>query len=80
MNALHVIPRYYPFVGGSELYFQEISKRLVRDGHRVTVYTTDARDLEHLWARNKGRIEERHLPTMAFGCTVFPFVIFLWAV
>jgi glycosyltransferase involved in cell wall biosynthesis len=59
-NVLHVIPRYYPFVGGSELYLQEISQRLVRDGHRVTVYTTDAWDLEHLWARNKRRIEERH--------------------
>jgi len=60
MNVLHVIPRYYPFVGGSELYFQEISKRLAWDGHRVTVYTTDAWDLEHLWARNKRRIEEMH--------------------
>lgn len=60
MNVLHVIPRYYPFVGGSELYFQEVSQRLVRDCHRVTVYTTDAWDLEHLWARNKRRIEERH--------------------
>lgn len=60
MNVLHVIPRYYPFVGGSELYLQEISKRLVRDGHRVTVYATDAWDLEHLWARNKRRIEEKH--------------------
>lgn len=60
MNVLHVIPRYYPFVGGSELYFQEISERLVRDGHRVTVYTTDAWDLEHFWARNKRRIEKGH--------------------
>ena len=60
MNVLHVIPRYYPFVGGSELYLQEISKRLVRDGHRVTVYTTDAWDLEHFWAKNKRTIKERH--------------------
>lgn len=60
MNVLHVIPRYFPFVGGSELYFQEISERLVRDGHRVTVYSTDAWDLEHLWARNKRRVTERH--------------------
>jgi glycogen(starch) synthase len=60
MNVLHVIPRYYPFVGGSELYLQEISKRLVREGHRVTVYTTDAWDLEHFWTKNKRRIKERH--------------------
>lgn len=60
MNVIHVIPRYYPFVGGSELYLQEISQRLVRDGHRVTVYTTDAWALEHLWAKNRRRIEKSH--------------------
>jgi glycosyltransferase involved in cell wall biosynthesis len=60
MKVLHVVPRYYPFVGGAELHFQEISERLVRDGHRVTVYTTDAWDLEHFWAKNKERVEESH--------------------
>jgi len=46
MKVLHVNPRYYPYIGGSELYCQELSERLVQDGHQVTVFTTDAWDLE----------------------------------
>jgi glycosyltransferase involved in cell wall biosynthesis len=63
MNVLHLTHRYYPFVGGSELYCQEMSERLARDGHQVTVYTTDARDLEYLWDPAAARMEvasERH--------------------
>lgn len=53
MHALHVIQRYYPYTGGSELYFQEIGEALVREGHRVTVLTTDAWDLDHFWAAGR---------------------------
>lgn len=63
MNLLHVIHRYYPYFGGSEIYFQEIGERLAREGHRVSVYTTDAWDLEHFWAGGKRRVdtpEETH--------------------
>lgn len=56
MHFLHVIQRYYPYVGGSELYFQELSERFVQDGHRVTVLTTDAWDLDHFWARGRKTI------------------------
>ena len=49
MRVLHINARYYPYIGGSEIYCQEISERLVRDGHRVTVFTTDAWDLEYFW-------------------------------
>jgi glycogen synthase len=56
MHFLHVVHRYHPYVGGSESYVQDLSERLVRDGHRVTVATTDAWDLEHLWS------PARHLP------------------
>lgn len=58
MRILHVIQRYYPFAGGSEIYFQELSERLVADGHEVTVLATDAWDLDHFWAPNRRRIEE----------------------
>ncbi|MGI8588650.1 MAG: glycosyltransferase family 4 protein [Chloroflexia bacterium] len=57
MRALHVIQRYWPFQGGSEGYFQELSEALVRRGDEVTVYTTDAWDLEHFWAGGKRRID-----------------------
>ncbi|MHB1416349.1 MAG: glycosyltransferase family 4 protein [Chloroflexota bacterium] len=64
MNILHVISRYWPYVGGSERHLQEISERLVQEGHSVTVFTTDALDLELFWNRDKRRIaphsEEHH--------------------
>ena len=58
MRVLHVIQRYFPYTGGSELYFQELSEQLARDGHDVTVITTDAWDLDHFWAPNRRRVAE----------------------
>ena len=60
MRILHVIQRYYPYVGGSELYFQELSERLARAGHRVEVWTTDAWDLDYFWSKKARRIETPH--------------------
>jgi glycogen synthase len=63
VKVLHVCPRYWPCVGGSERYIQEVSERLVRAGHEVTVYTTDAYDLELFWRPNYCRIpctDEEH--------------------
>jgi glycosyltransferase involved in cell wall biosynthesis len=56
MRILHIIQRYHPYVGGSELYFQELSERLARDGHRVEVWTTDAWDLDYFWSGKARRI------------------------
>ncbi|HUS17978.1 MAG TPA: glycosyltransferase family 4 protein [Chloroflexia bacterium] len=56
MRVLHVIQRYWPFPGGSEGYFQELSEALVARGHAVTVFTTDAWDLEYFWAAGKRRV------------------------
>ena len=56
LKVLHVIQRYWPYTGGSERHFQEISERLVRRGHQVTVVTTDAMDLELFWNPGKDRI------------------------
>ena len=56
---LHVIPRYYPYIGGSELYTQEIAEHLARrePDAEVSVYTTDAWDLEHFWAGGKRTVD-----------------------
>lgn len=56
MRLLHIIQRYHPYVGGSELYFQELSERLARAGHHVEVWTTDAWDLDYFWSRRARRI------------------------
>lgn len=57
MRLLHVIQRYHPYVGGSELYFQELSERLARAGHNVEVWTTDAWDLDYFWSRKARRVQ-----------------------
>ncbi|MDD5447673.1 MAG: glycosyltransferase family 4 protein [Actinomycetota bacterium] len=57
MRCLHIIHRYAPARGGSEKFMIEMSERLVRDGHEVTVYTTDALDIQHFWLRGKSHIE-----------------------
>ena len=56
MRILHVLPRYAPYVGGSETFFQAISERLAAEGHQVTFYTTDAWDLEHFWRSGRKTI------------------------
>jgi len=57
LQFLFVNIGYYPFIGGSQLYCQWLAERLVADGHRVTVFTTDALEVESIW--NK---EKPHLP------------------
>ncbi|MEO8285837.1 MAG: glycosyltransferase family 4 protein [Chloroflexota bacterium] len=56
MRILHIIQRYYPYIGGSELYFEELSERLARAGHRVEVWTTDAWDLDYFWTKKARRV------------------------
>jgi glycosyltransferase involved in cell wall biosynthesis len=42
MKILQVCPRYYPCVGGVETHVEEISKRLVDKGFKVSISTTDS--------------------------------------
>lgn len=50
MKIAQVIIRFWPAVGGAEEHVLEISRRLVRDGHDVTVYTSDL-ESEVPWKR-----------------------------
>ncbi len=78
MRILHLIQRYWPATGGAERHLHEINRRLVADGHAVTVYTTDADDFQLFWDPRKRRLDRltdvhdgvtirrfrvRHLPT-----------------
>lgn len=56
LRILQVTPSFYPArgYGGGPLAAYEISKRLVKQGHEVTVYTTDANDK---WSRLKAGIK-----------------------
>ena len=46
MRILHVIPYFYPTLsyGGPPIGVYELSRQLVRLGHEVWVFTTDAFD------------------------------------
>jgi glycogen synthase len=57
MRFIHINHRYFPFVGGSERYMQEVSEACVRCGHHVNVVATDAFDLEYLWDRRRSKID-----------------------
>jgi len=41
MRIAQVCPRYRPYIGGVETHVEELSKRLLRMGHEVTVLSTD---------------------------------------
>ena len=49
MHAVFVLPRFYPYRGGYENSMLGIARSLVSRGHRATVFTTVADDLESLW-------------------------------
>src|SRR5437660_341282 len=54
MRIAHFIQRYPPALGGSEAYFARLSRHLAERGHQVTVFTTNAYDLEAFWT-TRGR-------------------------
>jgi glycosyltransferase involved in cell wall biosynthesis len=49
MHAAFVLPRFYPYRGGYENSMLAIARCLVSRGHRASVFTTVADDLESLW-------------------------------
>jgi glycosyltransferase involved in cell wall biosynthesis len=57
MHFLHCV-QLYNRASGASRYFIEIGERLVREGHRVTVLSTDALDLEYFWDGRKRRVAE----------------------
>jgi len=59
MKILHIIQRYWPYEGGSEGVFKDNSERLAAAGHDVTVYTSDAWDIESLWSKTGRRVPKR---------------------
>ncbi|MFN8535801.1 MAG: glycosyltransferase family 4 protein [Dehalococcoidia bacterium] len=56
MKILHLVQRYSPAVGGSELVFQKLSERLAARGHEVSVWTTDALEIDRFWSASTPRL------------------------
>jgi glycosyltransferase involved in cell wall biosynthesis len=49
MHIAHFVQRYPPALGGSEAYFARLGRFLAAQGDAVTVYTSNAVDLEAFW-------------------------------
>lgn len=49
MRVAHFVQRYPPALGGSEAYFARLSRFLAARGDEVTVFTSNAVDLEAFW-------------------------------
>ncbi len=56
MNLLHVTAAYRPFIGGATTFVAEISQRLARAGHTVTVLTTDVKGIDLVWSPRGARV------------------------
>lgn len=55
MRLVHVSPRYFPAISGSEFYLQEISEILTRRGHLLTVLCSNALDF-NTFGNPKGKV------------------------
>ncbi|MBU1627733.1 glycosyltransferase family 4 protein [bacterium] len=73
MNILHVVQRYYPSLGGSEKLFQVLSEKFAAEGHKVTVFTTNALLIYAFWNRNRPEYNVPH--EIVNGVEVFRFKI-----
>ncbi|HYT87463.1 MAG TPA: glycosyltransferase family 4 protein [Gemmataceae bacterium] len=52
IRVAHFLQRYPPALGGSEAYFARLGRYLTACGDRVTVFTSNALDLEAFWSRD----------------------------
>jgi glycosyltransferase involved in cell wall biosynthesis len=52
MKVVFVVPRFYPYSGGYENYVLRLARHLHSCGHKVSVLTSNAFDLESFWLEN----------------------------
>jgi len=57
MNILTVIQRYYPVIGGAEILTKDFLDHLSKL-HQVTVYTTNAADIDSFWNKDAKKISK----------------------
>jgi glycosyltransferase involved in cell wall biosynthesis len=76
VHAAHFIHRYPPALGGSEAYFARLGRYLVAAGNQLSVYTTNALDLDAFWS-----LRGRCLPsgtTIEEGVEVHRHALWRW--
>ncbi len=59
MRILYLCHQYWPALCGSGIFFQEMAERLAREGHDVSVFTTDALAFERFLNRGGAKAGPR---------------------
>ncbi len=77
LRVAHFVQRYPPALGGSEAYFARLSRYLAAAGDQVTVFTSNALDLEAFWRRRArclpaGTTQEDGVEVRRYGLWRFP--------
>jgi len=80
-KVLYVIHRFWPYMGGAERHFFELARRTAALGHTVSVFATDAWDIEHLNHAGRKRIERLREQTAPMALSVSTAILpsTLWA-
>jgi glycogen(starch) synthase len=73
MHVVFVLPRFFPYRGGYENSLLALAKYMVEHGHRATVFTTVANDLEAFWLPGFKTFPEEQ--TVVDGVTIHRFPI-----
>jgi len=76
MRIAHFVHRYPPALGGAEAYFARLSREIAAAGHEVTVFTTNALDLEALWSCRGRTVPEGR--TVEEGVEVHRYSLIRW--
>src|SRR5438105_8641507 len=76
LRIAHFVQRYPPALGGSEAYFARLSRHLTAAGDAVTVFTSNALDLEAFWSK-RGRCLPAGVDTQD-GVTVRRYALLRW--
>ncbi len=56
-KILHITQRYWPALGGAELFVKTLAQHNLKQGHDVEVWTTDADEPDALWNPNRRKFE-----------------------
>jgi len=78
VHAVFVLPRFYPYRGGYENSMLSIGRCLVSRGHRVTVFTTVADDLESLWVPGRKTFPAEEFLIDGVAVRRFPICYLQW--
>jgi glycogen synthase len=72
MHVVFVLPRFFPYRGGYENSLLALAKYLVAQGHRATVFTTVADDLESFWLPGFKTFPEERIEVDGVAIQRFP--------